>query len=236
MIISLIQTKGGTGKTTLAKCLAYSRAFRRVFSSVCFVELDTQGTVSAWHKERVESGHKKGKTEFVSLAGYGQEEIKNKLTELVKSHDTIILDVPGESVGKFATKFAMALSDIVLIPMRSSTNDEQSFEDNILPVIEQTIQADQSRGGSFFVLPAFTHPQANYKKIREYFLSNLPGKVGCLNTCFPHRSVFENFSRDGLTLIEYANSVKSNSRYYNPAKKAVGDIETIAKEVLKRAG
>jgi len=55
MITSFIQTKGGTGKTTLAKCLAFSKTFKKEFGSVCLIELDPQGTISSWHKHRQES-------------------------------------------------------------------------------------------------------------------------------------------------------------------------------------
>ena len=36
-----------------------------------------------------------------------------------------------------------------------------------------------------------------------------------------------------MNLLEYAKSVKKNARYYSQAKRAVDDIEKIAKVVLK---
>ncbi len=38
-------------------------------------------------------------------------------------NDLLVIDTPGESSGKLHTKIACALSDVIVIPMRSSTND-----------------------------------------------------------------------------------------------------------------
>ena len=67
----------------------------------------------------------------------------------------------------------------------------------------------------------------------DYFLEIVPEEVGCLRSCLPHRSVFENFSRDGMNLYDYAGMVKSNARFYEQARKAIGDIEKLSKEILK---
>lgn len=233
MIISFIQTKGGTGKTTLAKCLAYSKQFQKNFGSIALVELDPQGTIYAWHGQRERAGLANSNVEFVNLAEADSGKMEKTLTQLFNDKDAMILDVPGESVGKFATRFATALSDLILIPMRSSTNDEQSFIDNILPVVVQTVQSHPEKKGSFYIVPTFVHPQSNPDRIRDYFLDIVPGEVGCFKAGLPHRSVFENFSRDGMNLYEYARMVKSNARFYEQAKKAIGDIENISQEILR---
>jgi len=232
MIISLIQTKGGTGKTTLAKCLAYSKTFRKAFGSICLIELDPQGTIAAWHSQRIEYNISDGQVHFVDLALSTHKQIESQLIKLVEENDTMILDVPGESIGKFATKLATSLSDIVLIPMRSSTNDEQSFINNIYPVIEEiSANANKERKG-FFIVPTFVHPQTKSKNVQDYFMEIMPENIGCLDTFLPSRSVYENYSREGLNLHEYAKSVKGNSRHYGQAKKAINDIEKIAKNIL----
>lgn len=230
MIISFLQTKGGTAKTTLATCLAYSKTFDKAFKSIGLVELDPQGTILAWYSQRPNGGMEK-----VSVAPlYEREERQmiDALEDLMSRHETLILDVPGESVGKFATRFAASLSDLVLIPMRSSTNDEQSFVDHIFPILEQTKQAMSDKAPSFWIIPTFVHPKTNPKTITDYFTAVMPEDVACLPAFLPYRSVFENFSREGLTLIEYSKTVKGNFRQFFQVKKAVNDIEKIAAEVL----
>lgn len=231
MIISFLQTKGGTAKTTLAKCLAYSKAFHQAFESICLVELDPQGTILAWHNQR-----DNGKNEKVAVAPlYEREEgqMVDVLEGLMDRYETLILDVPGESLGKFTTRFAASLSDLVLIPMRSSTNDEQSFVDHIYPILDQMLEADAGKKGSFHIVPTFVHPQSKAGSIAGYFREVMPDEVGCLDAFLPHRSVYENFSREGMNLHDYAKSVKSNARQYAQAKRAIQDIEQIAENVLR---
>ena len=231
MIISFLQTKGGTAKTTLATCLAYSKAFGKAFDRIGLVELDPQGTILAWSDQRAKTdGDPVG---VATLYDREEEKMLDAFEQLTQQYDLLILDVPGESLGKFATRLAASLSDLVLIPMRSSTNDEQSFVDHIHPILEQTLQADAEKQGAFWIVPTFVHPQTNARTISEYFESVMPDAVRCLPAFLPYRSVFENFSRDGLTLREYAGTVKGNLRSYLQAKKAVADIEKIAKEVLR---
>lgn len=232
MIISFIQTKGGTGKTTLAKCLAYSKIFQKTFSSICLIELDPQGTIKAWHNQRKENGISDKKVSFVELSQTDHKHIEDILIKLVSDNDAIVLDVPGESVGKFATRLAASLSDIVLIPMRSSTNDEQSFIDNIYPIVGEIISVNDTKNEGFFIIPTFVHPQTKPANIKGYFRDIMPDLVDCLDSFLPVRSVYENFSRDGMVLAEYAKSVKTNHRLYEQAQKAIADIEQIGKNIL----
>ena len=122
------------------------------------------------------------------------------LETLMDRYETLILDVPGESLGKFTTRFAASLSDLLLIPMRSSTNDEQSFVDHIYPILEHMLRDDPGKSGSFYIIPTFVHPQSKPESITGYFRDVMPEEVGCLNTFLPLRSVYENFSREGMSL------------------------------------
>ncbi len=230
MILALVQTKGGTGKTTIARGLAYSKVFQKNFKSICLVELDPQGSLEAWQGQRQESGLK-DKISFVNLARAAIEEIEKKLISLASQNELIILDVAGESVGRFMTKFSIALSDIVLFPMRSSTDDEQSFRDNLYPIIQEIFNND-SKKDAYHIIPTFVHPQTKSATIKNYFDEIKPDEVKCLNSFLPYRSVFENYSREGMNQYDYAKLVKSNTRHYTQAKKAISDIEEIANTVL----
>ena len=231
MIISFLQTKGGTGKTTLAKCLAFSRTFRESFDSIGLVELDPQGSIKSWHSQR-DNGRRPHKVGFVSLLDSSPEVLKEKLEYLSGMYQVLLLDIPGESTGKLTTRLGASVSDLVLIPMRTSTNDEQSFSDHILPILEKVMAIDPDKGKTFHIVPTFVHPQANPENVHAYFTEIMPDSIGCLNACLPSRSVFENFSREGATLSEYAASVKKNARHTSQVNKAIDDIERIATEIL----
>lgn len=233
MIIAFVQTKGGTGKSTLALNIAFSKLIRNQFPSIVLVELDPQGTLKKWWSRRTTAGLKNQNVKFHHVTSIDKNEILHEIETLEENNELLVLDVPGESIGKFHTKFACAVADLVMIPMRTSTNDEEAFEDNLMPIINKILEVDDDSRDIFYIIPSFTHPLANRNKVFEYFSDFVPPQINCLNAVFSFGSVFENFSRGGSNLYEYARSVKSNSKQYHQAKKAINEIESIAKEIIQ---
>lgn len=227
MIISLVSTKGGVCKSTLAQGLAYSEAFARKFKTIGLVELDPQGTLNDWHQQRGDRA-KSGHVRFAQCLG---ENPAPQVKKLAASTGALILDVPGESRSEFATRFAVAASDVVIIPCRSSTKDEAALAMNLWPFIQELARPKLK----IMVIPVMVHPQSRPKTHTEYFGGILPRQLKVCPLPLPARSVFENFDRDGNTLAEYAHSVKSNQRAHGQAQRAITDIEAIAKEILKHA-
>ena len=233
MIIAFVQTKGGTGKSTLALNVAFSQIISSHFPSICLVESDPQGTLKKWWDRRVHQKRKPENISFHHISSESKDDILEEIESLENQNELLILDVPGESIGKFHTKFACAVADLVLIPMRTSTNDEEAFEDNLLPIINKILDVDKESRDVFYIIPSFTHPLANRENIFEYFTDVIPDSVHCLKAVFPFGSVFENFSRGGNNLFEYAESVKSNTKMYEQAQKAINEVELIAKEIIQ---
>lgn len=220
-IISIVNLKGGCGKSTTARCLAHSRAFRRAYKRIALVELDPQGTIAAWSAQR-DAG---GAVTFTLLDSNSPRNIGDVLETLNKSHNCLVLDTPGESRADFISDIAIPISDLVIVPMRSSTDDEQSFEANLLPML-------RGYRDKVFILASFTHPNANPAKTKDYFEAVMPDGIRTLKSCLPNRGVFENYSRGGRTLYEYAAAVKTNARDYKQAQSAIKDFENIAREIV----
>jgi len=231
MIISFVQTKGGTGKSTLALNTAFSRHMNERFGSVALVELDQQGTLRTWWDERRELGRDPGNVSFHHISSTQKEVFSDGIRSITAHNDLIIMDIPGESTGKLHTRFACAVSDLVIIPMRTSTNDEGAFTDNLYPIIKEIIKLDPARKTCFFVLPAFTHPMTKRQTLLDYFHDVLPPHIGCLPVIYPARSIYENFNRDGSTLHEYAALVRQNKRHRQQAVSAIADMEEIAQTI-----
>ena len=233
MIVSFVQTKGGTGTSTLSMNTAFSSAVAERFSSIALVELDPQGTLQSWWQNRTEEAREQGKVSFHHISSTQKEVVQEGISSIASHNELLILDIPGESTSRLHTKFACAFSDIVVIPMRTSTNDENAFRDNLLPVIRDLLKVSSDKKGSFQILPSFTNSQSSKKKIIDYFIEILPEYIGCLDEVYPSRSIYENFNRDGMNLIEYTESLKNNKRAYPQAQKAVEDIENIATAIFQ---
>jgi cellulose biosynthesis protein BcsQ len=231
MIVSFVQTKGGTGKSTLALNTAFSQYMKKRYKSIALVELDPQGTLKNWWIEREEEERNSDNVSFHHISSSQKEVFQKGIKTITEHNELIIMDIPGESTGKLHTRFACACSDLVVIPMRTSTNDELAFADNLYPIIREIIKVAPKKKNTFHVLPSFTHPQSSKNKLIEYFEDILPNNIGCINEVYPHRSIYENFNRDGLSLMEYAQSVKNNKRYSAQVLRAVADMEEIAKSI-----
>ena len=231
MIISYVQTKGGTGKSTLALNTAFSRHLGRKFKSIALVELDPQGTLKNWWSERTETGKKAGNVSFHHISSTQKEVFQDGIQSIAAHNQIIIMDIPGESTGKLHTRFACAVSDLVIIPMRTSTNDETAFADNLYPIIKDIIKVEPAKKNAFYVLPTFTHPQSKKRSVVEYFEDILPKNVACLPAIYPTKSVYENFNREGFNLHDFAQQAKNNKRTSRQARSALNDIEEIAKTI-----
>lgn len=236
LIISFVQTKGGTGKTNLARSLAYSKPTTKSYPSICLVDMDEQGSLKNWWKDREMNQLKPGNVSFLHMTSSDKKLIQSQLENLTENFDLIILDVAGESVGRLYTQLALTISDLILIPMRTSTDDESAFESNLVPLIREVIKKSPDQRGRFHILPTFVHPRTNQKKVQEYFKSILPSYIHCLESSLPYRSIYENYSREGSNLYEYRNAVKSNSRDKKQADSAIKEIESLSVKISNLLG
>ncbi|MFZ2634580.1 MAG: ParA family protein [Desulfosalsimonadaceae bacterium] len=232
MIIGFVQTKGGTGKSTLAVNTAFSGSMNRRFSSIALVELDPQGTLKGWWEERDEMGLDPGNVSFHHISSTQKEVFQQGIKSISDYNELMIMDIPGESTGKLHTRFACAFCDLVIIPMRMSTNDESAFMSNLYPIIKEIIRAVPEKKGQFHVLPVFTHPLVNLRHCFNYFEEILPAQISCLPAVFPARTVYENFNRKGFNLNEYAKLVESNKKYTQQVARAIEDIEKISQTII----
>ncbi len=233
MIIGFVQTKGGTGKSTLAVNMAFSRTMHREFDSIALVELDSQGTLKSWWDERQEMSYNCRNVSFHHISSSQKEVFQQGIKAISAHNDLMIMDIPGEGTGKLHTRFACAFCDLVIIPLRTSTNDETAFMNNLYPIIKQIIQAVPEKRDNFFVLPVFVHPLVNPRKCYEYFDEMLPAYISCLEAVYPSRAVYENFNRQGLNLQEYSKLVENNKKYRQQVERAIEDIENISQTIIK---
>jgi chromosome partitioning protein len=130
-IISIVNQKGGCGKSTTAVHLAYWLSQNH---SVAFIDADSQQSSSGWLSQ-LESSH------FPCQAILDPEILFDAIEAAQEQSDLVIVDGPG-SLSE-VTKTILDLSDLTLVPCQPSGLDLSS-SNQILQVIRQR---QKVRGG-----------------------------------------------------------------------------------------
>lgn len=116
MIIAIVQTKGGVGKTTVTVNLVVERVLRGK-RDVLLVDADEQGTASDFSAIRAE---RLGQTGYSAVQLTGNA-VRNQVQAMKKKFDDIFIDTGGRDTQ--ALRAALTVADIALIPFQPRSFD-----------------------------------------------------------------------------------------------------------------
>ncbi len=138
MIISVVNQKGGVGKTTIAINLGIGMARRNY--KVGFLDTDPQGTASQWQSIEGNLGFEVRR--HPSPVSFGD------LTDEDRNHGFLIIDTPPAIGG--ITRSVLALADLAIIPLAPSVLDIWSSRTTI-GMIEEAKKANPGLQGRLLV-------------------------------------------------------------------------------------
>ncbi|MDX1580986.1 MAG: ParA family protein [Alphaproteobacteria bacterium] len=113
--ISVAQQKGGAGKTTIAAHLGM--AWVGQGKRVAFVDIDPQGSLSAWAGMRDE-GDRPVRATYHRFEGW---KTSNEIAALRRDHDIIVIDSPPHM--ETAARLSVREADLVVIPVQPTPMD-----------------------------------------------------------------------------------------------------------------
>jgi len=119
MIISIVNQKGGVGKTTLAINIAGALSDR--IPNICLIDTDPQGSVLQWNAI--------GRSPRFTVMHLHRRISKREVAKLTKKYDCLILDTPP-SLSKI-TQANLKMSDIAVVPVTPSPLDIWSTKETI---------------------------------------------------------------------------------------------------------
>ena len=131
-VLSLLNQKGGVGKTTLATNIATALALQG--KKVFLIDADQQGSALDW------SAARKGELLF-PVVGLPKDTLHREMPALAAPYDWVIIDGPPRVYN--VAKSAIAASDIVIIPVQPSPYDVWAAKEIVDLIVEvQVIKAN----------------------------------------------------------------------------------------------
>lgn len=187
MILSTINQKGGSGKSTVAVNLAALAASNQVKTAL--IDLDPQATACAWVRSR--------EANDIKLLVTHPPELSNSVKELEEQgYQFIIIDTPPHN--STAAANAVSVSDICLMPVRPS-----AFDLNAAEATTQLIKANNGIG--YFVLnavPANTSVSVPATQFIKSTGFDVIGEIG-------QRMAYQHAAALGQGVTEYEPSSKA---------------------------
>jgi len=205
MIISVLNQKGGVGKTTLAVNLA--RSFTLKGHKTLLVDTDSQGSALNWHE--------RSNGDLLDMVCLCKTTLEKDIAMFQGSYDYIFIDgIPRVSN---LTMYAINCSNMILIPVQPSPYDIWATHDIVHQVKGKQILTEGALGAAFVVSRKISN--TNIAKDIEAELLKLELPVFENGTC--QRIDYATSVEKGLTVLdkEYAGT------------KACYEIEHISNEL-----
>lgn len=184
-VISLLNQKGGVGKTTLSVHLAAALA---AGNRVLLVDADPQGSALDWSAQR--------QTEkMFPVVGLPTKNLYRELAQISRDYDWVVIDGPPR-VNEIA-KAAIAASDLVIIPIQPSPFDVWAAED-IVNIIGECMPIKPDLVTRFLINRLFL----NTTLASEITQAVSDYGIAPFETVIRNRTEYAKAARTGLTALE----------------------------------
>lgn len=222
MVISIVNEKGGSGKTTLAVNLAARLA--EDGDNVLLIDADPQKSTEVFSDMRSQSGLK---PLFSNVSRTGVS-LGDEIERMNKSFDSIIIDTGGRDSKEM--RKAMLKSNLVIIPTIPSQYDVPVLE-SMLEIYDESRQVNEKLLAFVLVNRASPNPflHKDLENLKE-FVTEIKINKGLDNVVLLENSLFERQA--------YRKAVvegKSIKEFCVENDKALQDFENFYQEILQLA-
>mgnify|MGYP000983731150 CR=1 FL=1 len=194
MIVTVGNTKGGVGKTTLAVNLAIALALAG--RDVWLIDGDRQGSAQTAISIRADAGHEPG----IACATYADgPTLRAQVRQQAAKFDDIIIDAGGRDSS--ALRAALVLSDVLLVPFQPRSYDVWALDDMAVLVDEARGVRDGLRAVA--ILNCADPGTASTDNVEAAVaVAEIP-QFEYLDTPIRRRKAFANAAGQGLSVLEH---------------------------------
>ena len=193
MIVTVGNTKGGVGKTTIALNLAIARALQG--RDVWLIDGDRQGTAQTAVTIRAEAG----KQPALSCAHYPDgSTLRTQVQQTGKKFDDVIIDAGGRD--STALRAALILSDVLVIPFAPRSLDVWALND-----IDSLVQEARAVRDGLRVVAMLNNadPQGHDNEDAAAAVADFPS-MEYVATPIRRRKPIANAAGQGISILEYS--------------------------------
>lgn len=209
MIISMVNSKGGTGKSTLAGCLA--GWLHEHGHKVILVDCDVQQSSSEWIREAAPE---------IQVVRYSTpDEILDELPSLAKEADYVVADGPGSQ--NEMSRALLMWTDLAIIPCKASVFEARALDKSTAFVR----QAQAIRKGPPEAIAVLSMVGRDYKLTKDMFDAANTLKLTLTSTPITLRQAYAD--APGQSTFVW--------RMRSPARDAAEEIDQLFRELLPEA-
>ncbi|MGI9484477.1 MAG: ParA family partition ATPase [Geminicoccaceae bacterium] len=203
-VISILNPKGGSGKTTISTNLA--RALQKRGHSVLLVDSDPQGSARDWHACLDENP--------VPLVALDRPTLMKSLSSIGAEHDFVLIDGAAKLEDMIAA--AIKVSSFILIPVQPSPYDLWAVSDLVDFIKARQEVTDGTPGAGFIISRAISGTKLG----EEINVALDDYGLGVFQAVVTQRQIYPRTASEGQTAFEGDNP------------DAVAEINTLTDELL----
>ena len=221
-VISIANSKGGAGKTTL--CLVLAQAIANAGKNVLILDADPNRPIQTWASRAGERANA-GTLERLTIVGeISESNIVDKIDAARDTNDFILIDLEGTA--SVAVSYAVGQSDFVLIPLQGSQLDADQAA-RVIGLIRQNAKAYR-REIPFGVILTRVNPAIKPRDLAHIEQALTDSQIPVFETRLYERAAFRSIFQVGMTLQELTPDIVSKPEV------AVENALAVAQELIDR--